>query len=132
MVALFAVEAPGSREVRQATIRAAVAGSTFITPVFCVGEFWRVATEPRGYGTTPESALAFLKDWLRRAPLAHTDRRFEVAFLRELASRTPRGADVFDLAIATLARQKGASELWTADARFPQIEGLAVQNPAAL
>jgi predicted nucleic acid-binding protein len=132
LVALMVDEAPASHVIRSAVRGRMAAGDTFITPVFCLGEFWRVTTEPRGAGRPPERALAFLRGWLRRARLVQPDRRFESVFLRELEDRQPRGADVFDIAIGVLARQRGAAELWTADLRFPELDGLRVVNPASL
>lgn len=124
-------QAYGSSEVRQAVVAAARRGDTFMTPVFCLGEFWRVVTEPRGYGAEAPDALDFLRQWSRQAPVAHSNRRFETRFLRELERRQPRGASVFDLAIGLLALERGADELWTFDARFPSLEGLIVVNPAS-
>lgn len=102
-----------------------------MTPVFCIGEFWRVVTEPRGYGLDPADALAFLRGWLARAPVANPDRRFERLFLRQMELRRPVGAEVFDLAIGSVALSRGATEIWTIDAKFPQLDGLVVYNPLA-
>lgn len=124
-------EAPGSRDVRRAVTAAARDGDTFMTPVFCLGEFWRVVTEPRGYGSEALDALQFLKRWALRAPVAHSNRRFEARFLREIDRRQPRGAAVFDLATGLLALERGASELWTLDGRFPSIDGLTIVNPVS-
>lgn len=121
--------APGSVESRTAVLQYARDGHTFITPVFCIGEFWRVVTEPRGYGADAGEALAFLNEWLARAPIAHPDRRFERRFLREVELQRPVGAAIFDLAIGTVALHRGATEIWTADARFPPIHGLTVYDP---
>jgi predicted nucleic acid-binding protein len=131
LAALMVPQAPGSREVRRAVVAAARAGETFITPVFCIGEFWRVVTEPRGYGAEASEALDFLRRWSQQAPVAHSNRRFETRFLGQLERQQPRGAAVFDLAIGLLALERGADELWTFDARFPPIEGLSIVNPAS-
>ncbi len=115
--------------MRASVAQSARAGHTFMTPVFCLGEFWRVVTEPAGYGASAEDALAFLRRWLVTAPLAYPERRFQQRFLLEVETREPRGAAVFDLAIGVVAVQRGATELWTADARFPRLAGLTLYNP---
>lgn len=38
---------------------------------------------------------------------------------------------MFDLAIGLLALERGASELWTLDGRFPSIDGLTIVNPVS-
>lgn len=40
-----------------------------------------------------------------------------------------RGARIFDLQIAVMARSGGATEIWTADRQFVELPGLSVVNP---
>lgn len=47
---------------------------------------------------------------------------------RQLDVRGPR---IFDLQIAFIARENGASELWTHDAGFITVPGLRVRDPLA-
>lgn len=102
------------------------AGGTLVTPPFCIGEFWRLATEPRGYGHPPEYTLQFLQGWLRRAPAPSLPETFGPALTSALAKLGPIGAAVFDVCIGVAAREGGAAELWTLDQGFPGIEGLVV------
>ncbi len=101
-------------------------GGALITPPFCIGEFWRLATEPRGYGRSPEYTLRFLQGWLRRAPAPGLPGAFGPALTSALEKLRPTGASVFDVCIGIAARESGATELWTLDQRFPEIEGLVV------
>lgn len=52
--------------------------------------------------------------------------------MAELARRLGvRGARIFDLQIALIARDNGARELWTHDAGFVTVPGLRVWDPLA-
>ena len=102
------------------------AGGTFTTPPFCIGELWRLASEPRGYGHPPEYTLQFLRGWLLRAPAASLTESFGSALSDALGKTLPIGAAVFDVCIGVAAREAGAAELWTLDRRFPEIERLTV------
>ncbi len=94
--------------------------------MFCIGEFWRLATEPRGYGRTPEYTLRFLNGWLDRAPAGGLPGSFAPALTVSLARLRPRGAAVFDVCIGVAAREGAAAELWTLDQGFPEIDGLEI------
>ncbi|MBI5500301.1 MAG: PIN domain-containing protein [Deltaproteobacteria bacterium] len=102
-------------------------------PVPCVRGFWSVVTHPAAAGrpSTPSEAASFLRSLVEAggsliwAPgpgfglrLADLARRLEV-----------RGVRVFDLPIALVAADAGASELWSHDRRFVSLPGLPVIDP---
>lgn len=111
--------------VRQAALR----GDTLVTPVFCTGEFWRVTTEPRGYGASTSTAGRFLLRWVRRAPLVHPRGRYWAVLNELIVQVQPRGAAIFDCQIAAVCIEHGVDEIWTIDARFPRDQRLRVVNP---
>ncbi|MGE0601533.1 MAG: type II toxin-antitoxin system VapC family toxin [Dehalococcoidia bacterium] len=126
LVAAFEPSSPAF-DLTTALLRTSVdRGIEFVTPPFCIGEFWRVATEPSGYGRGVEAATAFLREWIRLAPVAALRPRFASAVLEDLGRVRPLGAAVFDVLIGASARDAGASQLWTFDQRFPSIERLRV------
>lgn len=126
MVAAFETSSPAFEPASDLLRRSVKQGIEFVTPPFCIGEFWRVATEPGGYGRSVESVNAFLRDWFRLAPVAVLRSRFAGAVLTELGRLKPVGAAAFDVLIGVCAREAGADELWTFDRRFPAIERLRV------
>jgi predicted nucleic acid-binding protein len=96
------------------------------TPLQCFGEFWRVCTEPRGYGKDPASTLKFLRRWIESAPLLLPREAFTEDLFDSLATMAPRGAAVFDLMIASSAISAGMDEIWTIDQTFPSVSPLEV------
>jgi len=98
-----------------------------------MSEFWSIVTHPKAQGgaTKPKRAMAFLTSlvetgdmqiWLPRAGFA--------ARLMQLASDLPvAGVRIFDLQIGLTALENGASEIWSHDAAFARIPGLAVIDP---
>jgi uncharacterized protein len=100
-----------------------------------VGEFWSIVTHPAAQGgpTKPNRAMAFMVSlvqtggmqiWLPRAGFA--------ARLMQLASNLGvTGVRIFDLQIGLTALEHGASEIWSHDAAFARIPGLAVIDPLA-
>lgn len=120
------------RPAQQAITRArrAPGGWGFSLPV--VGEFWSVVTHPAAPGrpSTASEARRFLagldaagaETWVPGAGFA--------ARLARLADDLSiLGPRVFDLQIALMAFEGGATELWTTDRRFVSISGLRVVQP---
>lgn len=100
-----------------------------------MAEFWNLVTRgPIAPGlprmATPGEAGAFLN-----VLLATGARIFEAQSgfgerLLEIATRTGiRGTKIFDLQIAVMARDGGATEIWTADQKFVELPGLKVVHP---
>lgn len=126
IVAAYLPEAPKSEEVRRRLLGAPANEVVIHTPLQCLGEFWRVCTEPRGYGTDPAGTLEFLQRWIESAPLLLPRQAFTERLFESLATMAPRGAAVFDLMIASSAISAGMDEIWTIDRRFPAVPPLAV------
>lgn len=99
-----------------------------------VAEFWKIVTHPKaeggpspGYGAA--SFLAGLFDAGARCwcPTPDTGIRLLEAAVAHAAS----GNTIFDLQIALLARENGATEIWTHDGEFPELAGLRRVDPLA-
>jgi toxin-antitoxin system PIN domain toxin len=100
-------------------------------PYPCVAEFWSVVTSPPlPKPSTPSEARAFLLGlWDAGVEVWCPDSGFS-AVLAELAvEERATGRQIFDLQIALLARNHGATEIWTHDAGFPPVPGLRVVDP---
>ena len=101
----------------------------------CLSEFWSVVTHPTAAGrpSTAREATRFLDALIEGAgaqiwlPGAGTWRRLE-----QLAGQLDvRGPRIFDLQIAVIASDQGATELWTHDASFLSVAGLRIVDPLA-
>lgn len=124
---------PEHAAARGAIARAAASPAGWGIPLACVAEFWSVVTHPAAAGrpSRPAEARAFLERLLTDGggeiwlPLAGHERRL-LALAEELAVAGPR---VFDIGIGLVAFENGATEIWTHDAGFRAIPGLAVHDP---
>ncbi len=108
-------------------------------PVFCVGEFLRVATHPRAMErpSTVEMAWAAV-DSLLGSPSVRVllpGPRFLPLLSEVLLEGDARGNLVFDAQIAALCIEHGASRLLTADrdfSRFRRIRIVKLSDPLEL
>lgn len=107
--------------------RAAGWGMAF--PVWA--EFWQVVTNAANpQPSAPEVAAGFWRQlqeagariWLPPPGLPATA-------LEAAVKGRVRGARIYDLQIALIARANGAEELWTHDAGFVRVPGLRVRDP---
>ena len=124
---------PEHRAARRAIEQAAASDGWGIAAP-SVPEFWAVVTHPEAAGrpSSPAQASGFIRAltaagaeiWLPGPGFA--DRLLQVA--GDLGVSGPR---VFDLQIALVAFEGGATELWTHDKAFVKIPGLAVRDPLA-
>ena len=117
------------RSARRAIVRASTSsgGWGFSLPV--VGEFWSVVTHPTAAGrpSAPEEARRFLVALEAAGAEIWTPGAGFAARLTQLATDlSVNGPRVFDLQIALMAFEGGATELWTADRRFVSVPGLPV------
>jgi len=96
-------------------------------------EFWGVVTHPSAAGrpSTPDEARRFIAAlveqggasmWLPKPGFA--DRVIETAVRLGIA-----GARVFDLQVALVGIDNGATEVWTHDAAFVRLPGVSVHDP---
>jgi toxin-antitoxin system PIN domain toxin len=106
-------------------------GFGFALPTIC--EFWSVVTHPAASGrpSTPSEAADFVRSlvedggariWTARPGLA--ERMLDFAIEQDI-----RGPRVFDLQIAVLALESGATEFWTHDRGFARVPGLKMVDP---
>ncbi len=99
----------------------------------CIAEFWSVVTHPASAGgaSTGRQAREFLRSLIVEAGasvwLPHDG--FWERLARLAADLRVQGARIFDLQIALIAFESGASEIWTHDARFATLPGLPVHDP---
>jgi len=98
-----------------------------------IAEFWAVATHPAAAGrpSLPDEARAFLNTLLTDGGAqiclpgpGFADRLLAAA--RQLKINGPR---IFDLQIAVIALEHGATEIWTHDRNFVSVPGLPVHDP---
>lgn len=98
-----------------------------------VGEFWSVVTHPscEGGPSTPEQAVSFLQALLETGAGAiwQPGPDFGMRLAQMACDLKVIGSRIFDLQIALLAYENGATEIWTHDAGFVAIPGLKVFDP---
>lgn len=101
----------------------------------CLAEFWAVVTHPAAAGrpSTPSEAAAFLRElessggaaiWLPKPDFG----RRATALAEQMGVC---GHRVFDLQIALIAADAGATQLWSHDKNFAVIPGLGLVDPIA-
>lgn len=102
-------------------------------PVFCIGEFLRVATHPRIFDppSSLEQVFAALDALLKSPSLRVLNPGPEFpALLREaMHEGDARGNLVFDAQIAALCKERGADRLLTYDRDFSRFSGLRIISP---
>jgi len=102
-------------------------------PVFVVGEFLRVVTNPRGplgRPRRPSEALAAI-DRLLASPSCRTllpGRRYLPLLRGLIADAMPKGNEIFDAQIAAVSLEHGATTILTNDARFGLFSGITVKK----
>lgn len=100
-----------------------------------VSEFWSIVTHPgaQGGASRPSRSMAFMTSLIQTGGmLIWLPRPGFAARLMQLASDLPvTGVRILDLQIGLTALDNGASEIWSHDAAFVRIPGLAVIDPLA-
>ena len=97
-----------------------------------VPEFWSVVTHPlcQGGPSTHEQAMGFLAALGRAGiPVWTPGSNFGARLMRLAADLGIAGARIFDLQIALVASDNGATEIWTHDRSFVPMPGLSVSDP---
>ncbi len=97
-----------------------------------VFEFWSVVTHPSAAGrpSTPDEAAGFLEALTAAGADTWAPGVDFATRLAQLAvAQRVVGPRIFDLQIALMAFEGGATELWTADRRFVSVPGLSVVFP---
>jgi hypothetical protein len=127
--------APEHRRARRAIEAAANAEQGWGIALASIGEFWSIVTHPfvgRGRQAARRAA-AFLRALVTDAEMLVwvPGPGFEGRLVQRALELDVRGARVFDLQIALTALEHGASEIWTHDAGFVRVAGIAVNDPFA-
>lgn len=122
---------PEHRAAKRAIERASTQGRWGFA-VACLAEFWAVVTHPSSTGrpSMPTEAAAYLEALAAAgAEMWEPGAGFGARLVQLAADLGVSGPRVFDLQIGLIAFERGATELWTADARFIKLPGLRLHNP---
>ena len=122
---------PQHRAARRAIERAAAQGPWGFA-VASLAEFWAVVTHPSSEGrpSTPAEASAYLRALADAgAEIWEPGAGFGARLAQLAVDLEVSGPRVFDLQIALTAFERGATDLWSADARFVRLPGLRLHNP---
>jgi len=98
-----------------------------------VSEFWSIVTNPKlgDRPSTPKEAKDFIfalcEDGNIQIWEPHGD--FSTRFIQLASDLKIAGPRIFDLQIALIAFENGATELWTNDKAFIQMPGLRIKIP---
>ena len=124
---------PEHEGAKRAVERAAVAAGGWGISFPSLSEFWTVVTHPscEGGPSTPQQAGEFLTALISTGgpTVFMPGEVFTERLIATAAGLGVRGVRIFDLQIGLLAVEGGATELWTHDADFVRIPGLAVRDP---
>jgi predicted nucleic acid-binding protein len=122
-----------SAAARGAIERAASSSGGWGVALPSVAEFWAIVTHPAAAGrpSTPEEALDFLDALVREggAQVFQAGPAFPERLTQLAADLAVTGPRIFDLQIALLAFDGGATEIWTHDRKFVSVPGLRVVDP---
>lgn len=97
-----------------------------------IAEFWSVVTHPASPGgpSTSRQAHRFLGELVDAGAAVWIPRDgFWDRLLRIAIDLRISGVRIYDLQIALVAFENGASEVWTHDAAFSTVPGLTVHDP---
>lgn len=98
-----------------------------------LSEFWCVVTHPSSAGgpSSAADASAFLRSLLQTGggQLWTPREGFSDRFLKLATYLEVKGPRIFDVQIALIAFENGATELWTHDKHFVSVHGLQVRDP---
>lgn len=125
--------APEHRAARAAIERAAQSGAGWGIALPSVAEFLAVVTHPSCAGgpSDPERARSFLDALVDSGAggVWQPAPDFGLRLAQAAVALRVRGPRVFDLQIAMVAHENGASQLWTHDRNFVSVPGLRVVDP---
>lgn len=123
---------PEHTTARRAIERAAADARGWGLASAVLPEFWSVVTHPKADGrpSTPAQASAFVQALVSAgAEIWVPGRGFGQRLLQVAADLKLSGPRVFDLQIALMAFEGGATELWSHDGAFISVPGLKVFDP---
>lgn len=125
---------PHHKQARKAIEAAAAAPAGWGMSAAALPEFWSVVTHPASEGkpSTPAQAAAFVRALIDAgATIWLAGPGFGERLLQAASDLAISGPRIFDLQIALMAFEGGATELWTHDAAFITVPGLRVSDPLA-
>jgi hypothetical protein len=123
---------PEHRRAQRAVEKASGNPKGWAIPVFCAAEFWAVVTHPFTSVRPSQGgeARAFLAELCAAGAKVLYPRDGFVERLAQLASDLKiHGPRIFDLQIALVSFEGGASEIWTHDRHFVSLPGLPARDP---
>ena len=123
---------PEHRRARHAIEKACGDRKGWAIPAFCVAEFWAVVTHPSSSGrpSQAEEARAFLSELCAAgAKVLHPRDGFVDRLTRLACDLRVQGPRIFDLQIALVSFEGGATEIWTHDRRFVTLPGIPAKDP---
>jgi predicted nucleic acid-binding protein len=134
LLAVVLDETPRGDALRAVFARRALRGTRFLVPVYCVSEFWALATDARApVCLSPLRALAWLDRLLADGAELLVPGADYWRWLHEvLAANLPTGLSISNCQIAALCRQSGIREIWTFDRTFAAMDGLDAVDPFLL
>jgi len=99
----------------------------------CLAEFWAVVTHPvcQGGPSSPDQAQSFIQQLIEdgSGQLWESLMGFGARLLQRACDLNISGSRIFDLQIALMAHENGATEIWTHDQQFIRLPGLKVVHP---
>ena len=123
---------PEHRQAQRAIEKACGNPKGWAIPAFCAAEFWAVATHPSSSvrASRAEEARAFLTELTAAGAKVLYPRDGFMERLAQMASDLKvQGPRIFDLQIALVSFEGGASEIWTHDRHFVSLPGLPARDP---
>jgi uncharacterized protein len=98
-----------------------------------ISEFWSIVTHPKipGGPTAPKTVAHFFHYLITegRGNIWTPGPGFGQRLMRWATSLNVRGKRIFDLQIAVIALEHGATEIWSHDERFVSVSGVKVYDP---
>lgn len=99
----------------------------------CLAEFWSIVTHPKSSGgpSTPAQAQQFIEKLMSSGEIEiwQPGSSFPARLMQIAKDLKVSGVRIFDLQIALIAFENGATELWTHDKNFVTIPGLRTIDP---
>jgi hypothetical protein len=123
---------PENRPAQRAVEKARGNPKGWAIPAFCAAEFWAIVTHPSGLPrpSQAEEARAFLAELCAAGAKILYPRDGFMERLAQIAGGLKiQGPRIFDLQIALVSFEGGASEIWTHDRRFVSLPGLPARDP---
>ena len=132
LVYAFNEDAAQHDRARQVVRALAEGDAAWALPVFVIGEFLRVVTNPRGPLTRPAKPIPALQaiDALLASPSVRAllpGRRYLPLLRGLVADANPKGNEIFDAQVVAVCLEHGASTILTEDRDFRRFAGVTVQ-----